>query len=181
MSRFDVDTAERTDLDTAPAPGEITVGDDEFWALSGWPFEASDDLTLSRIDPLDGSRTDRPAGPNATDILFDGSDIWITNLAADTVTRLDPVDGTRDEFVTDVGPDQLAFDGTHIRITHLDADTVSRLNPADGSRRGVAVAAGFVWVASAGDDTVSRIDPSTIDDLTAESRDRSTRPTDTTG
>ena len=120
-------------------------------------------------------------GANPYRIAFDGTDIWITHPDADTVTRLDPVDGTRDELGTDVGPDQLAFDGTHIRITHPDADTVSRLNPAAGSRRGVAVAAGFVWVAGAGDDTVSRIDPSSIGDLTSESGDSSTLPTDTTG
>ena len=59
-----------------------------------------------------------PAGPQQLGVVFDGTNIWVSNKSANTVTKL-AKDGTQlGTFTVGTGPRGLAFDGTAIWVAN---------------------------------------------------------------
>jgi DNA-binding beta-propeller fold protein YncE len=70
-----------------------------------------------------------PSASGPRGVAFDGSNIWVTNTADDTVSRISPSTGAKTDHPTGDTPVSVAFDGTHIWVTNSFADTVSKINP----------------------------------------------------
>ena len=114
-----------------------------------------------------GTGTSSPHG-----IAYDGTSIWVANLANDSVSKINPATGTKTDYPTGDQPIGVAFDGTSIWVTNFafGASSVSKINPTTGSRvdyptghtpLGIAFDGTSIWVANNGDGTVSKINPNT--------------------
>jgi len=138
---------------------------------------------LGRIDPqtnkaisLTGLATS-PTGvlPEFSDIAFGLGALWIANRNTNTVTEVDPATNQRIQDIT-VGhaPAALAVDVSNraVWVADFQENAVTRISvpgrglpatpqgiPVGHGPADVAVGNGAVWVVSATDGTVSRIDP----------------------
>ncbi len=76
-------------------------------------------------------------GGQAAGAAFDGSNIWITDPAANVVRKIRASDGTNlGNFAVQAGPRSIAFDGTSIWVANTTSLTVSRLRASDGANQG---------------------------------------------
>jgi DNA-binding beta-propeller fold protein YncE len=46
--------------------------------------------TVSKMNPVNGTRVDYATGDSPQGVAFDGTNIWITNYLSDTVSKLIP-------------------------------------------------------------------------------------------
>lgn len=96
---------------------------------AAWVHLGEDD-TLVRVDPRSGRATERvDAGPNVFDLVTAYGAVWASNYAVGTVTRVDVTGRRAGKSEIRVGRDP----------------------------KGLAVGAGSVWVANAGDCSITRI------------------------
>src|ERR1039458_5682404 len=113
--------------------------------------------------------TSLPVGAAPTYMAFDGSDIWVTNLQANTVTKLRVSDGTNlGSFAVGSVPVGVAFDGSNIWVANEGDGTVTKLRASDGANLGsfrvgldpigVAFDGASVWVANEGSNTITKLD-----------------------
>src|SRR5579864_2505394 len=66
-------------------------------------------------------------------VLFDGTNIWVSNRGDNTVMKLRPSDGvTLGTFPVGSTPVGMAFDGANIWTANRDSNTVTVLRAADG-------------------------------------------------
>ncbi|MEO1055409.1 MAG: hypothetical protein AAFY28_00690 [Actinomycetota bacterium] len=140
-------------------------------AFDGTSIWFTTDDGVSKMNPDDGTRVDYEAGDSGdlqSDVVFDGTSIWVINAEDDTVSKFNPDDGTRVDYPTGNQPYGLTFDGTSIWVTNRVGGTVSQINPDDGTRvdyptgvgpRGVAFDGTNIWVVNGIDDTISKIIP----------------------
>src|SRR6185436_116068 len=92
------------------------------------------------------------------------SSLWVTNAGDGTVSRidLDTAQVSGDPIAVGEQPLGIAVGKTAVCVTRLDPSSGEvQGEPIEVGRRprGVAVGEGSVWVANAGDGTVTRIDP----------------------
>lgn len=111
-------------------------------------------------------------GEMASGMSNDGTSVWTTNYADDTVTRINPATNAVVATIT-VGqdPERIASDGVVAWVTNGTDNTVSRIDPVTNTvtatvpvgtgPAGIAVGGGAVWVANQVTNNVSRIDPAT--------------------
>ena len=120
----ELDPATAQVVDGAPAgltPLELAYGGGAIWS-------ANADATVTRIDARSHKPITMAVGPRPSGIEFEGDEVWVTSLAANTVTRIDALEVE----VADPLP--------------------TCLNPI-----GLALTRDDVWVACSGDHTVTRI------------------------
>ena len=113
-----------------------------------------------------------PAGYGPYGILFDGTNIWVTDAGSNSVTKLlastGAIVGT---YPAGPGPAGIAFDGTNIWVTNYGGNTgntVTELRASTGATvgtypvgkgpYGIAFDGTNIWVAN-GDSTVTKISP----------------------
>lgn len=98
-------------------------------------------------------------GKNPVRILFDGTNIWVTNVGSETVTKLRASDGvTLGTFKVSSGPIDMAFDGTNIWITNGGSGKITKLRASDGAILGafdtgtgpvtITFDGDYIWVAN---------------------------------
>jgi YVTN family beta-propeller protein len=155
-------------------PSPVAVGAGAVWVGN------LDDRTLSQIDP--STRTVQKyvsLGVTPTGLATGAGAVWIANGILGTVSRYDPsVDavgepilvtfrGTLGSVAFHAGEVWAAFSGGE--VGHIDPSTndvvataVAGTNPS-----AIAIGEGSVWVANAGDNTVSRINPRTASEVRA--------------
>jgi YVTN family beta-propeller protein len=148
-------------------PSPIAVGAGALWVGN------LDDRTLARVDP--GSRAIERVislGTTPTGIAVGSGAVWVANGQLGTVTRVDPDINAVVKVIpvtrrTNAG--SIAF-GEGGAWAAFGDSTVARIDPvsnvtaigyASAFPRAIAVEDGSVWVANAGDNTVSQINPRT--------------------
>ena len=108
-----------------------------------------------------------PAG-----VAFDGTSIWVTNQASDTVSKINP---TTNAVTATIGvgdiPAGVAYDGTNIWVVNNGSNTVSKIDPSTNtvtatinvaiSPTRVAFDGTNIWVTNNGPGGLSKIDPAT--------------------
>jgi DNA-binding beta-propeller fold protein YncE len=144
---------------------DVAVGEAAVWVVN------ADDGEVVRIDPQSRERVGRPieVKPRANAIAVGAGSVWVTNPDERTLTRLDPTSNrVRGKPLkvpappTDVAAGARAVwvvAGRNVyRYALADLETPRRVElPADGER--IAVGPDAVWVTSASDDRLFRIDP----------------------
>jgi DNA-binding beta-propeller fold protein YncE len=61
-------------------------------------------------------------------VVFDGNNIWVSNITSNNVTKLRASDGSNlGTFGVGAGPYFLAFDGANVWVANNSANTVSKL------------------------------------------------------
>ena len=117
-----------------------------------------------------GTKTDYATSDLPYGIVFDGTNIWITNVDVNTVSKMDPATGAKTDYPTGDGPDGIVFDGASIWITNFRADTVSKMNPATGAKTdyptgdgpdGIVFDGASIWITNSNGNTVSKMNPAT--------------------
>ncbi|MFZ4668375.1 MAG: hypothetical protein ACOYML_03695 [Microthrixaceae bacterium] len=104
----------------------------------------------------------------------DGSLVWVTNGASNSVTRIDPATNTLfgGSIPVGSGPTCLAFDGTQMWVANSGSSNVTRVNVATGTVVGAPINVGLnpfgvvfdgasIWVSNITSNTVTRIDAAT--------------------
>jgi YVTN family beta-propeller protein len=105
-------------------------------------------------------------------VSSDGTHVWVTNYAEDTVSEIEASTGKVINTINvGEGPDGVSSDGTHVWVTNYDADTVSEIEASTGevintinvgeSPYGVSSDGTHVWVTNVSEGTVSEIEAST--------------------
>src|SRR5262249_37733287 len=75
-----------------------------------------------------------PVGDAPTNLAFDGSNIWVTNLGDGTVTKLRASDGApQGTFIIGQSPQSLTFDGENIWVSSLAQHNLTKLRASDGT------------------------------------------------
>jgi YVTN family beta-propeller protein len=110
-------------------------------------------------------------GDGPIGVAFDGTSIWVTNRASDTVSKIDPATNAVVATVNVVErPYAVAAGFDHIWVTSQITGSLSKIDPATnavvatltgvgGGSYGVAAGSGSMWVTHYGSGTVSRINP----------------------
>ena len=150
-------------IEVGRKPVGVAISDGFVWVAN------TDDDTVSRIDPDDGSRKDIRVGDGPYDLGRGAGSIWVANELAGTVTRIDSSNGHPDPAV-EVGTDPyfLTVKGSRLYVANAGDDRVQELDAntgeANGSTtdvgrepRGIAPSRHAVWVANSGEGTVSEI------------------------
>jgi YVTN family beta-propeller protein len=126
--------------------------------------------SLFMLDPTTGAVTSISSinSGGAQALLFDGTNIWASNYAENTVSKVDPLGGAlRGTFGVGNAPFGLAFDGSSIWVANNEDDTVTQLNANDGqtlqtittgaSPACIAFDGVNIWVTNMGDNTLTQI------------------------
>jgi YVTN family beta-propeller protein len=176
----------------APTPNQVTValgatGQVSFFA-SGGPVNVIADIagytTAARLTnpQLAQNRWDQDLAKPATIALsvgalpssaaFDGTNIWVSETATDSLTRINPATNlvVGSPIPTDLGPRALVFDGTNMwTVTSLN--TLQRFNATTGAPVGAPISVGGVgplafdgtniWAANTNGGTIARFDAAT--------------------
>ncbi len=100
-------------------------------------------------------------------LLFDGTNIWISNASGNTVSKMDPWGRLLGTFPVGKNPGGLAFDGNNVWVPNFDDNTVTKLRANDGqilqtiatgtNPRGIVFDGANVWVANFGDNALTKI------------------------
>ncbi len=143
-------------------PEGIALGFGSVWAAS----RAGNDLV--RIDSETGETTRIAVGPDPGGVLVGRNHVWVAVGGSDQVVRIDPE--TNDELArvpVGLSPYGVAANGG-LWVTNRDGNSVSLVRPegavqqttfaVGGDPKGIVVDFGRVWIANAGDDTVTTID-----------------------
>jgi hypothetical protein len=163
MSTADADRIASFQLSDAE-PDFLVPGFDALWTADGINNE------LVEIDPSTLEPTDRsfPTGEFPRDVLVTDDAIWVANRDSDSLTRVDPDAGAVEEFEGDGDfPRRLAYDGERIWTAYKFAGDVQafdattgepgELIDVGGEPHGLLVAAGFLWIANTGSDSVQKL------------------------
>jgi YVTN family beta-propeller protein len=127
---------------------------------------------LFRMDPTTGAVTTlgliAPAlgsGPYA--LLFDGTNLWISNVFNNTVSKMDLSGVRQGTFPVGSMPTGLAFDGNNIWVANSNDNTVTKLRANDGQIQKIietginpgwiAFDGANVWVTNMGSNTLTKI------------------------
>jgi hypothetical protein len=75
---------------------------------------------------------------DSRDIAFDGTHLWVTNFARNSVTELNASDGSLVRVLSGARyrfsrPSGIAFDGTHLWVTNAAGNSVTEFSASDGS------------------------------------------------
>ena len=160
----------RLDPSTGQILGVTHVGDShEFVGFGeGRVWVSSENGTVGRLDPVSGNVDELiQAGADADFLGFSPGAIWVTNYRTDLLYRLDPAGAVTAKYSIGGGAQGVAFDGASLWVAMYNRGEVVRVDPNTGKvqrrvrigvkPRGLAVAAGGVWVANSRSGTVSRI------------------------
>jgi virginiamycin B lyase len=162
----------RLDPATGAILGVAHVGDaHEFVGFGeGHVWVSSEDGTVGELDPASGTVTRSiAAGADADFLGFSPGSVWVTNYQSEFLWRIDPATGAvaAKLKIGGGGAQGVAFDGSSLWVAMYNLGEVLRIDPTNGrlqSRvligekpRGLAVAAGSVWVANSASGTVSRV------------------------
>jgi YVTN family beta-propeller protein len=160
----------RVDPGGGRATLEAAVGEPEGIALgfgSVWVASRAGD-ELVRIDPDTGEESARIAvGPDPGGVLVGRNHVWVAVGGSDEVVRIDPADNAvLDRVTVGLSPYGVAADGG-LWVTNREGNSVSLVRPEGAVEqttfavgddpKGIVVDFGQVWVANAGDDTVTTI------------------------
>lgn len=139
-------------------------------AGGGFLWVASEDGTVSRIDP--GTRAVRTVdvGQSAAGIVYEGRSLWVTKADERAVDQIDPDTLTVVQTIAvGNGPAGIAAGAGGIWVANTIDGTVSRIDlargavtqtvPVGGRPAAIAVGAGAVWVANHEGATVVGLDP----------------------
>ena len=119
--------------------GAVTVGGGAVWAVSA-------SSTLARVDPATRRVVRDFAGRNPRGLAFGAQALWVANHSENNVYRLDPK----------------RFGRTAANVRACGRQAAPRCSIAVGrGPSGIAIGAGYVWVADTDDNAVTRIDPRT--------------------
>jgi hypothetical protein len=99
---------------------------------------------------------------------FDGSNMWVSNYADNTVVKMRPGDGQiLGTYAVGSGPCRMAFDGSNLWVINYDNGTVSKLRASDGQLlatvpvgndlAGIAFDGENIWVSAQGDNKVIKL------------------------
>lgn len=115
-----------------------------------------------------------PAGTSPLGLLFDGTNVWVSNLGSSNVTKIDADTGNVvGTYATGNTPGGMAFDGTYLWIVSGAANTITKLvaatgQPAPGSPltvasdpSGIVFDGDSIWVADFTGNQLVDIDPAT--------------------
>ena len=147
---------------TGNAPTSVASDGTSIW------INNLDDNTVSKMNPVDGTKVDYDTLDDPQGVAFDGTSIWIANAGSNKVSKMNPADGTRVDYDTLDAPLGVAFDGTSIWIANSNSNKVSKMNPADGTRvdydtgalpQAIAFDGTNIWITNFNDDEVSKMDP----------------------
>jgi class 3 adenylate cyclase/streptogramin lyase len=147
----------------------IAAGDGSVWVTS------SGQGSLRRVDAATNRIITTIADLGSpTDVAFGAGSVWVLDNLGGDLLRIDP---DLNEVVGRVSvpglsePDRMAVDGNGVWIMNFYQGTVTLIDPTDLSVRNtvrvgnyptdIKACLGAVWVANAGDRTISRIDPVT--------------------
>jgi YVTN family beta-propeller protein len=167
----ETDHAETIDLEGV-APEGVSVGGGSVWVTDG-----SGD-TVTRLSSADGLPQGRPVqvGSAPADLAVASGSVWVANQDDNSVSRIDlenpgevdPID------LEQSGPYGVTFGQGDVWVTNRDSDSVSRIDGdtavvkdttlVGDNPKGIAVTDEAVWVANAGDGTVSRVAFATEDE-----------------
>jgi len=125
-------------------------------------------VALLRWYPLNKAGNAFAVGNNPCATTFDGSSIWISNKADNTVTKLRASDGTiLGTFQVGDGPCRMAFDGANMWVANSFGNNLSKLRASDGQLLatipvgrepvGLAFDGENMWVTNTQDSTVSKL------------------------
>jgi hypothetical protein len=107
-------------------------------------------------------------GADALSFIFDGANIWLTDIPNNSVTKVRASDGAVvGRYPTQLAPNGLAFDGQNIWVTNYVSNSVTKLRASDGTVLG-NFPAGFapvgiafdgqnVWAANSGNNKVTKL------------------------
>ena len=89
-------------------------------------------------------------GTGPRDVVYDGTNIWVTNGGGSNVSRLNATTGAAagGPFAVGSGPWGLAYDGTNIWVANAGSANVSRLNAITGAVAGGPFAVGSIRIKS---------------------------------
>jgi DNA-binding beta-propeller fold protein YncE len=162
----------RLDPATGAVLGVAHVGDaHEFVGFGeGGVWVSSEDGTVGELDPVTGTLTRSiDAGADADFLGFSPGSVWVTNYRSDFLWRIDPATGAvaAKLNIGATGAQGVAFDSSSLWVAMYNPGEVLRIDPNNGGLqrrvlvggkpRGIAVAAGSVWVANSTSGTVSRV------------------------
>jgi DNA-binding beta-propeller fold protein YncE len=92
-----------------------------------WVTNQGDD-SITRLDSVGGRFATYRAGKHPTGIAFDGSYMWVTNYASNTLAKYQVSDGKLlGTFATGSGPTGVAFDGANMWVVNSGSSTVSKM------------------------------------------------------
>ena len=112
------------------------------------------------------------AGSNPIGVVFDGTNIWITNIGSSSVTKLLASTGSAvGTYTVGANPYGIAFDGTNIWVANSASSTVTKLlastgatvgtYPAGSNPYGVAFDGINIWVSNYNSSSVTELLAST--------------------
>ena len=171
-----VDASTLTNVATVALPASTSAGPDNpaFAAYDGnfvWVIDPNG--VLFKIDPVSNQLIDSITVGTSFNVVFDGSDLWVSSENANNVSKIDPVhDDVSFTITADThGPTELSFDDTDLWVANRDSNSVSRIDRATDqltatisigvSAIAICTGGGFVWAASNTASQVVKIDPST--------------------
>jgi hypothetical protein len=109
------------------SPGAITFDGYHLWT-------ANSSGSVSRIDPVGGFVDTFTVGfgiPKG--IVYDGANIWITDISADTLLKLNSVGQIIQTVMVGDGPQRPAFDGTNIWVPNNGDATMTVVRASTGA------------------------------------------------
>jgi YVTN family beta-propeller protein len=153
-------------------PGPIAAGEGAVWVGN------LDDRTLTRVDPVQRAQaaTIPLDGRTPTGVAAGEGAVWVAHGRLGQLTRVDPQFNQVGEPIDVAGRGGLAQGSVAVGDGSVWAafgdSTVASVDPVDvrvvessfggSAPAALVVARGSVWVANAGDSTVSRFDPATL-------------------
>ena len=114
------------------------------------------------------NQTNFPTGTTPRGLVFDGANMWITNVNSGNVTKLRASDGLNlGTFPAGSLPIGVVFDGSNIWVVNLGSNNLTKLRASDGLNLGV-VAVGSspsaiafdganIWVVNNGSNNVQKL------------------------
>jgi DNA-binding beta-propeller fold protein YncE len=115
---------------------QIGSGKYAFWDVDGFG--------LTELQASDGKLLLWYRNVVPSDLVFDGSNIWVTQYNSGTVIKLRASDGKElGSFAVGPRPGAVLFDGTNIWVANRDSGSVTKLRASDGSVLGTFILASF--------------------------------------
>jgi YVTN family beta-propeller protein len=155
-------------------PGPVSFGEGAVWVGN------LEDRTLSKIDPATRRVVQNPAlGTTPTGVAAGEGAVWVANGLLGSVSRLDPSVGavvktidvtfrsSAGSVAIGLGSVWAAFGGGEVGKIDPRSNNVVATGVVGSSPSSVAVGEGWVWVANAGDNTVSQVNPRTTSAVAA--------------
>jgi peptide/nickel transport system substrate-binding protein len=172
LSRLEANAIGVIDADAAGIESQLSVGSKPgaIAAGGGFLWVASEEGTVSRVDPETRAVQTLAGQGSASGIAHGGGSVWVTNFDERTVTQIRP-DSLTEVQTVDVGngPAAVAVGEGAVWVANTIDWTVSRFDLAEGavtetipvgaSPVDIAVGGEAVWVASEATGTVLRLDP----------------------